>query len=158
MTRILADLPDDDIQWLDARAAEQGKSRASLVREAVATYKAQVCTDGTDWIDAGFGLWARHGMAYDPHEYDRKRRAEWTRTWDDDYEEVRAESPDMSRADILNPRHRSPRERLCVRCQYLDRRARRISACTKRNQPRRQQWSATLDQPYGLDRGLVERR
>jgi hypothetical protein len=34
-------------------------------------------------------------MAYDPHEYDRKRRAEWTRTWDDDYEEVRAESPDM---------------------------------------------------------------
>jgi Ribbon-helix-helix protein, copG family len=95
MTRILADLPDDDIQWLDARAAEQGKSRASLVREAVATYKAQACTDGTDWIDAGFGLWARHGMAYDPHEYDRKRRAEWTRTWDDDYEEVRAESPDM---------------------------------------------------------------
>jgi hypothetical protein len=95
MTRILADLPDDDIRWLDARAAEQGKSRASLVREAVATYKAQVCTDGTDWIDAGFGLWARHGMAYDPHEYDRKRRAEWTRTWDDDYEEVRAESPDM---------------------------------------------------------------
>jgi hypothetical protein len=31
----------------------------------------------------------------DPHEYDRKRRAEWTRYWDDGYEEVRAESPDL---------------------------------------------------------------
>ena len=47
------------------------------------------------WLDAGFGLWARHGVQYDPLEYDRKRRAEWTRYWDDDYEEVRAESPDM---------------------------------------------------------------
>jgi Ribbon-helix-helix protein, copG family len=96
MTRILADLPDDDIKWLDQRAAEQGKSRASVLREAVSTYKAQVPSpSGLDWLDAGFGLWARHGIAYDPHEYERKRRAEWTRYWDDDYEEVRAESPDM---------------------------------------------------------------
>ena len=36
MTRILADLPDDDIKWLDARAAEQGKSRASVLREEIA--------------------------------------------------------------------------------------------------------------------------
>ena len=35
MTRILADLPDDDIKWLDQLAAEQGKSRAAVVREAV---------------------------------------------------------------------------------------------------------------------------
>jgi Ribbon-helix-helix protein, copG family len=41
MTRILADLPDDDIKWLDARAAEQGKSRASVLREAVSAYKGQ---------------------------------------------------------------------------------------------------------------------
>lgn len=96
MTRILADLPDDDIKWLDARAAEQGKSRASVLREAVARYKAESAAgDGLDWLDAGFGLWARNGIAYDAHEYDRKRRAEWTRPWDDDYEEVRAESPDM---------------------------------------------------------------
>ena len=38
MTRILADLPDDDIKWLDARAAEQGKSRTSVLREIVAWY------------------------------------------------------------------------------------------------------------------------
>ncbi|MFD2136021.1 ribbon-helix-helix protein, CopG family [Novosphingobium resinovorum] len=41
MTRILADLPDEDIRWLDARAAELGQSRASVLREAVSTYKAQ---------------------------------------------------------------------------------------------------------------------
>ena len=39
MTRILADLPDDDMTWLDARAAEQGKSRASVLREIVAWYR-----------------------------------------------------------------------------------------------------------------------
>ena len=92
MTRILADLPDEDIKWLDARAAEQGKSRAAVLREAVAAYRAET---PNDWLEAGFGLWARHGISVDPHEYDRKRRAaDWTRPWDDDYEEVRAESPE----------------------------------------------------------------
>ena len=92
MTRILADLPDEDIEWLDRLAAEQGKSRASVLREAVAAYRAEA---PLDWLEAGFGLWAKHGIAIDPAEYDRQRRAEWTRPWDDDYEEVRAESPDM---------------------------------------------------------------
>lgn len=91
MTRILADLPDEDIQWLDRQAAEQGKSRASVLREAVAAYRAD---SSKDWLETGFGAWARHGISIDPHEYDRKRRAEWTRPWDDDYEEVRAESPE----------------------------------------------------------------
>ena len=39
MTRILADLPDEDIKWLDARAAEPGKSRASVLRENMAWYR-----------------------------------------------------------------------------------------------------------------------
>lgn len=96
MARILADIPDEDIKWLEARAAEQGKSRASVLRELVATSKAQDgAANDMGWLEAGFGLWARHGIDYDPREYDRKRRAEWTRYWDDDYEEVRAESPDM---------------------------------------------------------------
>lgn len=94
MTRVLADLPDDDIKWLDARAAEQGRSRASMLREAVSTYKAQVEGQDEDWLKAGFGLWAREGLAVDPHELDRLRRAEWTRPWDEDYEKVRAESPE----------------------------------------------------------------
>ena len=77
---------------IDRLAAEQGKSRASILREAVAAFRGNA---PHDWLDAGFGLWARHGIAIDPAEYERKRRAEWTRPWDDDYEEVRAQSPDM---------------------------------------------------------------
>ncbi|QJB68482.1 ribbon-helix-helix domain-containing protein [Parasphingorhabdus halotolerans] len=91
MARILADLPEEDVKWLDALAAEQGKSRAQLLREAVAEYRAEV---SKDWIEAGFGIWAKHGIGMNADEYDRKRRAEWTRPWDDDYDEVRAESPD----------------------------------------------------------------
>ena len=35
MTRILADLPDEDTKWLDARAVEQGKSRDQIIHDAV---------------------------------------------------------------------------------------------------------------------------
>lgn len=56
MTRILADLPEDDIKWLDQLAHEQGKSRAALLREAVDAYRAE---SAADWIERGFGLWAR---------------------------------------------------------------------------------------------------
>ena len=45
MTRILADLPDVVIKWLDARAAEQGKSRASVLREVVAWYRCKLETE-----------------------------------------------------------------------------------------------------------------
>lgn len=95
MTRILADLPDEDIKWLDARAAEQGKSRASVLREAVSSYRAHAPEGDLDWLEQAFGLWARNGISIDPHEYERQRRAEWTRPWDEDYDEVRAESPDL---------------------------------------------------------------
>lgn len=116
MTRILADLPDEDIRWLDARAAEQGKSRASVLREAVSAYKAAPLSE--DWLEAGIGLWARHGISIDLHQYDRQRRAEWTRPWDDDYDEVRAESPecftdydDRERAHYLALTNRASRRR-----------------------------------------------
>ncbi len=99
MTRILADLPDEEIKRLDRIAHEQGKSRAAVLRDAVAAYHAQPADGDGDWIERGFGLWSRHGIAIDPHDYDRQRRAEWTRPWDDDYEAVRAESPDMFDAE-----------------------------------------------------------
>jgi hypothetical protein len=92
MSRILADLPDEDIKWLDETAAAQGKSRAAVLREAVSVYRAEA---PKDWLEEGFGLWARHGIAIDPEAYDRQRRAEWTRPWDDDYDDVRAESPEL---------------------------------------------------------------
>lgn len=72
MTRILADLPDEDIKWLDQRAAEQGTSRASVLREAVKHYRVYGNGDD-DWIQRWAGLWAdragdqaagRDGVAY----------------------------------------------------------------------------------------------
>lgn len=92
MTRILADLPDEDIKWLDRIAAEQGKSRASVLREAVSAYRADA---PKDWIDAGFGLWKDRTDIGDSVEWQRRERASWTRPWDDDYEEVKAEFPDL---------------------------------------------------------------
>ncbi len=96
MTRILADLPEDDIRWLDARAAEQGKSRASVLREAVSTFKAQAApVSGLDWLDEGFGAWRDRADIGDSVEWQRRERASWTRPWDDDYEDVKAEFPDL---------------------------------------------------------------
>lgn len=89
--RFLADIPDEDVKWLDQLAREQGKSRAAVLREAVSAYRPQT---SKDWLERGFGAWARNGVSIDPHEYDRARRAEWTRPWDDDYDEVRAASPE----------------------------------------------------------------
>ena len=75
MTRILADLPEEDIKWLDARAAEQGKSRASILREAVAAYKGQVPAGGSkDWIARGAGLWKHRDDIADGVEYQRAIR------------------------------------------------------------------------------------
>ena len=92
MTRILADLPDDDIRWLDRIAEEQGKSRAAVLREAVEAYR----TDSRqDWIDRGFGLWRNRTDIGDVVDWQRRERAASTRPWDADYEEVKAEFPDL---------------------------------------------------------------
>ncbi len=96
MTRILADLPDDDIKWLDQQAVEQGKSRASVLREAVAGYKAQtLLPNDKAWLDIGFGAWKGRVDVGDSVEWQRRERASSTRYWDDDYEEVKAEFPDL---------------------------------------------------------------
>jgi len=72
--RILADLPDDDIQWLDALAAERGVSRAALLRQAVSAFRASE----RDWLEQGFGLWTRYGRGIDGAEFERTARAEWS--------------------------------------------------------------------------------
>ena len=96
MTRILADLPDDDIKWLDRLAEEQGKSRAAVLREAVATYKAQSQpSSDKDWLDQAFGIWKDRTDIGDSVEWQRRERASWTRPWDDDYEDVKTEFPDL---------------------------------------------------------------
>lgn len=92
MTRILADLSEDDVAWLDAQAAEQGKSRAQLLREAVAAFKADVSKEG---IEKYFGIWRDRRDKNDPVEWQRRERASWTRPWDPDYWDVRKEFPDL---------------------------------------------------------------
>jgi predicted transcriptional regulator len=96
MTRILADLPDDDIKWLDRIAEERGKSRAAVLREAVSAYRAEGVQD---WIDRGFGLWKDRTDIGDAVEWQRRERASSTRPWDADYEEVKAEFPDLFDAE-----------------------------------------------------------
>lgn len=96
MTRILADLPDGDIKWLDRLAEREGKSRAAVLREAVASYKAEtVSTDNLAWLDDGFGAWRHRTDIGDAVDWQRRERASWTRPWDDDYEETKAEFPDL---------------------------------------------------------------
>ncbi|QYE34354.1 ribbon-helix-helix protein, CopG family [Polymorphobacter sp. PAMC 29334] len=90
--RTLVDIPDDDIAWLDRTAIADGKSRAALVREAVATLRANAAKSG---LDAAFGLWSNREESEDSVVWQRRIRAEWTRPWDKDYDEVRAEYPDL---------------------------------------------------------------
>lgn len=70
MPRILADLSDDDVRWLDRLAEEQGKSRAAVLREAVAAYREEA---STDWIDRGFGLWKNRADILDPRGSSQRR-------------------------------------------------------------------------------------
>lgn len=100
MARILADLPDDDIKWLDQLAAEQGKSRASVLREAVREYRAEIQPTGAKkWLEIGFGAWKDRTDIVDSVEWQRRERASWTRPWDDDYDDVKAEFPDLFDAE-----------------------------------------------------------
>ncbi|MEZ5710718.1 MAG: ribbon-helix-helix domain-containing protein [Blastomonas sp.] len=92
MTRILADLPDEDIKWLDQLAAEQGKSRAQLLREAVAAYRPQ---GANGWIDAGFGLWTDRFDLDVADDWQDQERAGWTRPWDEDFDANRQDFPDQ---------------------------------------------------------------
>src|SRR3569623_59574 len=69
--RTLIDGPDDDSQWLDRVAAERGKSRASMVREAISAYRAEA---GKDWIARGAGYWKQRRAIGDAVESQRAMR------------------------------------------------------------------------------------
>ena len=93
--KVLANIPDEDIEWLDGRAKSEGTSRAALLREAVARYRAEKQDRNIDKIMAGFGAWEHRTDIGDSVEYIRRMRAEWVRPWDENYEETRAEFPDL---------------------------------------------------------------
>ena len=78
MSRILVDLPDGDIAWLDTVAAVSGRSRASVLREAVAVFRAA----NADWLERGFGLWTLHGEGRDGDEFEETVRPRWSTVGD----------------------------------------------------------------------------
>ena len=81
MTRILADLPDDEIERLDRIARDQGKSRASLLREVIKAFLVQK-DDSKDWIKRGAGYWKDRNDIGDGVEYQRALRED-RRPYDD---------------------------------------------------------------------------
>lgn len=73
--RTLVDIPEDDITWLDARAREEGKSRTAVVREAVASFRAEKAHPvDNSWIDKGAGYWKDRADIVDGVEYQRAIR------------------------------------------------------------------------------------
>ena len=72
--RFLADIPDDDVQWLDAVARAEGKSRAAVIRDAVTAFRHR---DEKAGMEKYSGLWERHGSKVDGLDYERTLRDEW---------------------------------------------------------------------------------
>ena len=66
--RILTDIPEEDIEKLDALAKRRGKSRAAEIREAIKLHLVQNA-DNNDWIERGYGLWADRDDIPDGLEY-----------------------------------------------------------------------------------------
>ncbi|HMT43231.1 MAG TPA: ribbon-helix-helix protein, CopG family [Chakrabartia sp.] len=77
MTRILADIPEDDLEKLDALAAKSKRSRAAAIRDAVKLYLVQNA-DNQDWIERGFGYWAGRVDVGDPIAYQQAMREDRT--------------------------------------------------------------------------------
>jgi predicted transcriptional regulator len=70
--RILTEIEDEQIEQLDELAAQSKRSRAALIREAVAAYLGfQKRTTAED----AFGLWGKRKT--DGLVYQKKIRAEW---------------------------------------------------------------------------------
>ena len=71
--RIVADIPDEDIEKLDALAKRQGKSRAAEIRAAIKLHLVHNA-DNQDWIARGAGLWKHKTDIGDAVEYQRAMR------------------------------------------------------------------------------------
>ena len=99
-SRTLVSLGDDRIIQLDRVAKAQGRSRAALIRDAVDRLIEGDAEDAdrqrrSAALEAGFGAWKDRTDIGDAVEWQRRERAGWTRPWDDDYEETKAEFPDL---------------------------------------------------------------
>ena len=70
--RALIDIEEKQIRELDRLAKSQGRSRASLIREAVSEF---LSTKGRDSGKDAFGLWGERKV--DGLDYQQKIRGEW---------------------------------------------------------------------------------
>jgi metal-responsive CopG/Arc/MetJ family transcriptional regulator len=76
MTRILVDLPEGHVQDLSFLATHQKRSRAAIIREAIAIYIKQCQPANLDLPqDAMFGVWRDREM--DGVQYQKGLRSEW---------------------------------------------------------------------------------
>lgn len=72
--RILTDIPDADIEKLDALAARRQSSRAATIRDAVKLYLTQHA-DRKSWIAHGAGFWKDRDEIGDAVEARRSDRS-----------------------------------------------------------------------------------
>lgn len=72
MSRILIDLPEAQVHALALLVEQQGRSRASLIRDAIETYLAQSKPASEESV---FGLWK--GQKPDGLAYQEEMRSEW---------------------------------------------------------------------------------
>lgn len=76
--RTLVDLPQEQVDELDRLSKAERRSRAALIRAAIADYlKEHKRADRKAAFDAAFGSWADIGI--DGLEYQERMRAEWDR-------------------------------------------------------------------------------
>ncbi|WP_374406024.1 ribbon-helix-helix protein, CopG family [Pelagerythrobacter sp.] len=75
--RILTDIPDDDVEKLDAFALRRKSSRAALIRDAVKIYLLHNA-DTKSWIARGAGFWKDRDDIGDAIDYQRALREDRT--------------------------------------------------------------------------------
>ena len=103
-SRILVSLGEERKTKLDRLAERRGQSRSALIRTAVDKMIASDEEGGRidefrRALDAAAVVWKEHVNIGDAVEWQRRERAGWTRPWDHDYDEVRAEFPDLFDAE-----------------------------------------------------------
>jgi predicted transcriptional regulator len=77
MTRILTDIPEQDLIQLDALATREKRSRAAAIRDAIRLYLVQN-SGNNDWIARGAGYWKDRTDIGDGVEYQRAMREDRT--------------------------------------------------------------------------------
>lgn len=75
--RTLVDIPDEDIEKLDALAAREKRSRAAAIRDAVKLYLVHH-GNSKDWIARGAGYWKGRTDIGDAVDYQRTMREDRT--------------------------------------------------------------------------------